>query len=139
MMNNEPYHSVPIKKKHMNIISIKAIEDTRYDLQDSIVSFTLLNVQIDVSYARHLTRTLTHTHTHARMHAHTHTFARMHTHTRTHAHAHTHTHTHTHTHAHTRTYARTHTHTHTQTNKNKHSGTCLLNIYVSLEHKSSHK
>lgn len=38
-MNNEQYSSVPIKEKHMNIISIKAIEDIGYDLRDSIVSF----------------------------------------------------------------------------------------------------
>ncbi|XP_073687540.1 anoctamin-1 isoform X3 [Garra rufa] len=36
-MNNEQHPSVPIKEKHMNIISIKAIEDIGYDLQDSIL------------------------------------------------------------------------------------------------------
>ncbi|RXN09471.1 anoctamin-1-like isoform X4 [Labeo rohita] len=36
-MNNEQYSSVPIKEKHMNIISIKAIEDIGYDLRDSII------------------------------------------------------------------------------------------------------
>ncbi|KAK2866834.1 hypothetical protein Q8A67_024951 [Cirrhinus molitorella] len=37
IMNNEQYPSVPTKEKHMNIISIKAIEDIGYDLQDSIL------------------------------------------------------------------------------------------------------
>lgn len=56
-MNNEQYPSLPLKEKQMNIISIKAIEDIGYDLQDSIVSlcfsqvvdFFYLNVQIDGS------------------------------------------------------------------------------------------
>ncbi|XP_042571758.1 anoctamin-1 isoform X1 [Cyprinus carpio] len=36
-MNNEQYPSLPLKEKQMNIISIKAIEDIGYDLQDSIL------------------------------------------------------------------------------------------------------
>jgi len=40
-MNNEEFPSVPITDQQMNIVSIKAIEDIGYDLQDSIVSLFL--------------------------------------------------------------------------------------------------